>query len=96
MPAERLAPALALVAEVAREPTFPAADVERMRDERLNDLLQAKADPRRRADDAFVNDDLRAGLAVRPALGRHRGDRRARSTPPRCARVHARALDPAG
>jgi predicted Zn-dependent peptidase len=28
--------------------------VERLRDERLNDLLQAKADPRRRAEEAFV------------------------------------------
>ena len=54
VPAERLSPALALAAEVAAEPTFPAADVERMRDERLNDLLQARADPRRRADDGFV------------------------------------------
>ncbi len=54
VPAERLSQALALVAEVAAEPTFPAADVERMREERLNDLLQARADPRRRADDGFV------------------------------------------
>ena len=35
-------------------PTFPEAEVERLRDERLNDLLQARADPRRRADEAFV------------------------------------------
>ncbi len=54
VPAERLGAALELAAEVATEPTFPSADVERLRDERLNDLLQAKADPRRRADDAFV------------------------------------------
>src|SRR5688572_22027502 len=54
VPAERLGAALELAAEVATEPTFPAPDVERLRDERLNDLLQAKADPRRRADDAFV------------------------------------------
>jgi zinc protease len=54
VPAERLGAALELAAEVATEPTFPGPDVERLRDERLNDLLQAKADPRRRADDAFV------------------------------------------
>jgi hypothetical protein len=54
VPGERLSQALELAAEVGMEPTFPAADVERMRDERLNDLLQAKADPRRRADDGFV------------------------------------------
>ena len=70
VPAERLGDALALVAEVASEPTFPAADVERMRDERLNDLLQAKADPRRRADDAFVNTIYAAGVPyARPSAG---------------------------
>jgi zinc protease len=54
VPAERLSPALALAAEVAMEPTFPAPEIERMREERMNDLLQARADPRRRADDGFV------------------------------------------
>jgi len=52
--AARLAPALELVAEVLLRPTFPGSEVERLRDERLNDLLQVKADPRRRADEAFV------------------------------------------
>ena len=46
-------PALDLVAEVLLRPTFPADEVERLRDERLNDLLQARADPRRRAEEAF-------------------------------------------
>jgi zinc protease len=55
VPASRLAPALELLAEVVRRPSFPEAEVDRLRDERLADLLQAKADPRRRADDAFVN-----------------------------------------
>jgi predicted Zn-dependent peptidase len=54
VPAARLAQALELLAEVAREPTFPEAEVDRLRDERLNDLLQARADPRRRAEEAFV------------------------------------------
>jgi zinc protease len=54
VPAERLDEALGLVAEMSLRPTFPAPDVERLRDERLNDLLQARADPRRRADEAFV------------------------------------------
>ncbi len=54
VPSDRLAPALDLVAEVLLRPTFPAAEVERLRDERLNDLLQAKADPRRRVEEAFV------------------------------------------
>ena len=54
VPAARLEPALELLAEVALQPTFPEAEVERLRDERLNDLLQAEADPRRRADEAFA------------------------------------------
>jgi zinc protease len=54
VPAERVAPALELAAEVLLRPTFPEHDVERLRDERLNDLLQAKADPRRRVDEAFI------------------------------------------
>jgi zinc protease len=54
VPAARLEPALELLAEMVARPTFPEAEVERLRDERLNDLLQARADPRRRADEAFV------------------------------------------
>jgi zinc protease len=54
VPAARLEPALELLAEVLLEPTFPDAEVERLREERLNDLLQAEADPRRRADEAFA------------------------------------------
>ncbi len=55
VPATRLEPALALLAEVVRRPSFPESEIERLRDERLTDLLQAKADPRRRADEAFVS-----------------------------------------
>ena len=44
VPAARLEPALALLAEVVLHPTFPPSEVERLRDERLNDLLQARAD----------------------------------------------------
>jgi len=54
VPAARLSAALELVAEVLLRPTFPESEVERLRDERLNDLLQAKADPRRRVEEAFV------------------------------------------
>ena len=54
VPAERFAAALELVAEVAAHPTFPEAEVERLREERINDILQARADPRRRAEEAFV------------------------------------------
>jgi predicted Zn-dependent peptidase len=55
VPTTRLRPALELLAEVLLRPTFPSAEVERLRDERLNDLLQAQADPRRRADEAFID-----------------------------------------
>jgi zinc protease len=54
VPAVRLEPALELLAEMAGRPTFPEAEVERLRDERLNDILQARADPRRRVEEAFV------------------------------------------
>ena len=55
VPASRLEPALDLLAEVVRRPAFPEGEVDRLRDERLTDLLQAKADPRRRADEAYVS-----------------------------------------
>src|SRR5438132_5726897 len=54
VPGGRLAPALELLAEMVHQPTFPASEVDRLRDERLNDLLQARADPRRRAEEAFT------------------------------------------
>jgi zinc protease len=49
----RLEPALGLLAEVALEPSFPGAEVDRLRAERVNDLMQAKADPRRRVERVF-------------------------------------------
>ncbi len=54
VPVERLPAALALLAEVAREPAFPPREVERLRDQRLNDLLQARADPGRRAEEEYL------------------------------------------
>jgi predicted Zn-dependent peptidase len=54
VPADRLPATLDLLEEVLARPTFPASEVQRLRDERLNDLLQAKADPRRRAEEAFA------------------------------------------
>jgi predicted Zn-dependent peptidase len=53
VPAERLREGLELLAEMAARPTFPDAEVTRLREERLNDILQARADPRRRAEEAF-------------------------------------------
>ncbi len=54
VPATRLGAALELMVEVIRRPAFPDSEVGRLRDERLTDLLQAKADPRRRADVAYI------------------------------------------
>jgi zinc protease len=55
VPASRLGPALDLLSEIVRHPAYPEAEVDRIRDERLTDLLQARADPRRRADQEFVD-----------------------------------------
>ncbi len=54
VPASRLGQALELLAEVVEHPTFPDSEIERLRDERLNDILQARADPRRRAEEGYV------------------------------------------
>ena len=54
VPASRLGAALELLAEVIRRPAFPESEIDRLRDERLTDIIQAKADPRRRADEAYV------------------------------------------
>ncbi len=51
---DRLASAFALFAEVLRAPAFPAADVARLRDERLADLQQQVAEPRALADRRFT------------------------------------------
>ncbi len=53
VPRSRFGAALALLAEMVLEPRFPEEEVARLRDERLNDLLQARADPRRRAERVF-------------------------------------------
>lgn len=45
--------AMRLFAEMALRPAFPEREVERLRDERLNDLQQVMADARRRAEKAF-------------------------------------------
>ena len=94
VPALRLEPALELVAEVLLRPTFPASEVERLRDERLNDLLQAKADPRRRVEEAFV------GTIYAPESPYHRPSGGTRETvegltAAQLRAVYVRSLDPA-
>jgi len=53
VPAARLEQALPIMADVARRPTFPEADLERIREERLTTLLQARDDPGSIASMAF-------------------------------------------
>jgi zinc protease len=53
VPRSHFGAALALLAEMVFEPAFPEDEVERLREERMNDLLQAWSDPRRRAERVF-------------------------------------------
>jgi zinc protease len=53
VPASRLGPALEMLADVARRPAFRAADVERLRNERLDQLAQEKTVPELLAARAF-------------------------------------------
>jgi zinc protease len=69
VPRSRLAPALALLTEVALQPSFPDAEVERLREERLNDLLQAQAEPRRRVERAFAEAIYADTAAYRRSMG---------------------------
>ncbi len=93
VPADRLAPALELVAEVLLRPTFPESEVGRLRDERLNDLLQAQADPRRRAEQAFAATIYAPAAPYhRPSGGNH--ETVERLTPAHLRRAYERILDP--
>jgi zinc protease len=94
VPRERLEAALELLAEVVLRPTFPEHEVERLRDERLNDLLQAKADPRRRADEAFIETIYAAESPYHRPSG---GLKQTVETlgPDQLRRVYERGLDPA-
>ena len=93
VPRDRLEGALELLAEMVLHPTFPEREVDRLRDERLNDLLQARADPRRRADEAFV-DTIYASDAPhhRPAAGTR--ETVASLGPAQLRRAYERGLDP--
>jgi zinc protease len=52
--AERLGEALSLVRDMLRTPAFPEREVARLRDERLSELLQRRAEPGAIADDQFA------------------------------------------
>jgi len=49
-----IAPAFALFADVLRHPAFPEREIERLKAERLAELLQLRAEPRGLADEAFA------------------------------------------
>jgi zinc protease len=53
VPRSHFGAALALLGEMVFEPAFPEEEVERLREERMNDLLQAWSDARRRAERVF-------------------------------------------
>jgi zinc protease len=50
---ERFGPVLQLIAEVLREPAFADHEIERLRGERIAELLELRAEPRGLADEAF-------------------------------------------
>jgi zinc protease len=91
--ASRLGAALELLAELVERPTFPESDVARLREERLNDLLQVKADPRRRVDQAFNATIYTTDSPYGRSAG---GDEETvpRLTPDILRAVHRKVLDP--
>ena len=67
---DRLEPALELLADVVRNPAFPAGPVERIRDEQLAAILQRKKEPRALASDAAARFIFGEGVPyARPLLG---------------------------
>jgi zinc protease len=52
--ADRLTAALALLAEILREPAFPDDEVERLRGEQLAEIMRRSTEPRSLADDAVA------------------------------------------
>jgi zinc protease len=91
---EKVAPALELLAEVLRAPTFPVREVERLRDQRLAGLAQQLAEPRGLADERFD------AFLYAPTMRYARPVRGTQETVPRLTRegvaaFHARHYGPA-
>jgi zinc protease len=93
VPSERFEPALALLAEMASEPTFPEDEVSRLREERLNDLMQARVDPRRRAEDAFASTIYAPSSPYSRSAGGS-AETVEQLTPDALRATHARMFDP--
>ena len=64
-----LEPGLELLAEMVREPRLDEAEFERLRGERLNEILQARADPGRLADEVFIREIYAEGSPYRRSSG---------------------------
>jgi len=58
----KLADGLALLAEMIRSPRLDEREFERLKAERLNDILQARADPGRLADESFLREVFAADV----------------------------------
>ena len=85
MPIARLADALPLMADVALRPTFPNEELERLRQERLTGILQARDNPATINATAFNRVLYGADASLRNVRQRHRRDDRRRSPPTTCA-----------
>jgi zinc protease len=76
-PRARLEPALALLAEVVRSPSFPDGEVERLRDEQLAEILLRAKEPRALASDMAAHfifgEDTLYGRALIGAAAQVRG-----------------------
>lgn len=67
---EHLEAGLALLAEMVRTPRLDPREFERLKAERLNEILQARADPGRLADESFIRELYAEGVPYgRPAGG---------------------------
>jgi zinc protease len=94
VPRSHFGAALALLAEMVFEPAFPEEEVERLREERMNDLLQAWSDPRRRAERVFPETIFGSSSPYRRPLAGVQGTVRGLTRDHVLAR-HAALLNPA-
>jgi hypothetical protein len=60
---------LELLAEVATSPTFPEAEIERLRQQRLAEIVRRAQDPSLLADDRFHREVYRGTVYAHPLLG---------------------------
>jgi zinc protease len=58
---DKLSDGLGLLSEMIRSPRFDEREFERLKAERLNDILQARADPGRLADESFLREVFAEG-----------------------------------